>query len=869
MVGRTLSHYKILEKIGSGGMGDVYLAEDTKLSRRVALKVLPADLAKDEDRRARFEREAKAVAALNHPNIVTLHSIEESDGVHFITMELVRGKTLAERLPRNGFPLEQFFEVAIPLTDGVATAHQRGITHRDLKPSNVMLTDEGQIKILDFGLAKLSREIPGAGGSEIETTAVTQEGMLVGTLGYMSPEQAEGKSVDHRADIFALGVVFYELLTGQLPFRGESPAGVVSSILKDQPRPLSDVKLDIPRDLSRIVRRCLEKDPTRRFQSALDLRNELDDSKEDLAKGAGYAPAAAAARRRGGRFLLSLASASIAGALGFLLGGLVHEDRVGSLPKLARPRQITAALGVENYPTWSPDSSRVAYAAVTGRDNWDIWVSQVSGGPPVNLTPDHHGADMHPSWSPDGAQIAFASSRDGGGCFVMPALGGRARKVTRFAGSPERGHPAWSSDGRDLACLGGDDVLRITRVDSGEFRDLALPGFPGRLYDVSWSADGRFFALVEAPSYNSPATRLWLLRESDGEATPLSDGRTSLWGPSFHQDGSLYYVSNAGGTMDLWLQRLRDDGSPEGPPEAVTVGLGLQGRAVVSHDGSKLAFAKGRLVANVWRVPILWDRPATWQDAVPLTSEQAHVESLDVCRDRRLLAFSSDRAGSLNLWVMPTDGGEPQQRTAHAASDWGPAWSPDCEEIAFHSDRSGNRDIWVVPLEPGPARQLTRRTENDLDPRWSPDGKRLVFSAGPQPAQTWAVDADGGEPSPLIEDGDRADDFSPDGRFILYKKASDGRRWRWSVEGKGNESLGFETRVARWAPDGRQIFYLSPTEDSIWAYAIEGGTTRRMTDLAGRPGKLGPYALATDGTFLYFAWRLDESDLWVMDILPE
>jgi TolB protein len=218
---------------------------------------------------------------------------------------------------------------------------------------------------------------------------------------------------------------------------------------------------------------------------------------------------------------------------------------------------------------------------------------------------------------------------------------------------------------------------------------------------------------------------------------------------------------------------------------------------------------------------------------------------------------------------MPADGGEPQQRTAHAASDWGPAWSPDCEEIAFHSDRSGNRDIWVVPLGPGPARQLTRRTENDLDPRWSPDGKRLVFSAGPQPAQTWVIDAEGGEPSPLIVDGDRSDDWSPDGRWILYKNASDGRRWRWSVDGDGNESLGFETRVARFAPDGRHIYYLSPTEDSIWGYAIEDGTKRRVTDLAGRPGKMGPYALATDGTFLYFAWRLDESDIWVMDILPE
>jgi TolB protein len=245
------------------------------------------------------------------------------------------------------------------------------------------------------------------------------------------------------------------------------------------------------------------------------------------------------------------------------------------------------------------------------------------------------------------------------------------------------------------------------------------------------------------------------------------------------------------------------------------------------------------------------------------------VDSLDICRDRRLLAYSSDRAGTLDLWVMPADGGEPQQRTAHVSSDWGPAWSPHCEEIAFHSDRSGNRDIWLVPLEPGPARQLTSRAENDLDPRWSADGKTLVFSAGPDPAQTWAVDTLGGEPRPLIVKGDRPAGWSPDGRSVLYRDASDGRQYRWSSYSGESENLGFETRVARWAPDGRHIYYLSPTEDSVWAYTIEDGSKRKVTDMAGRPGKMGPFALATDGAFLYFAWRLDESDLWTMDVVSE
>jgi Tol biopolymer transport system component len=444
----------------------------------------------------------------------------------------------------------------------------------------------------------------------------------------------------------------------------------------------------------------------------------------------------------------------------------------------------------------------------------------------------------------------------------MPALGGPPRKVAGFSGPAERVHPAWSSDGGELACAVSDDVLRITHVDSGEFRDLALPDIPGRVYDVSWSPDGRFFALVDAPSYNAPVTRLWILRASDGNAIPLSAGSTNVWGPSFDSRQNLYYVGNSGGAMDLWRQALGDDGTPAGPPEALTVALGLFGRAAISPDGKKLAYAKGRVVANVWRVPIRNDRPATWEDATPLTSEQAFVDTVDVCRNGQMIVFSSDRASSLDLWVMPSGGGEMKQLTSLPTSDWAPAWSPDCRTIAFHSDRSGNRDVWVVPVETGPARQLTSRPENDMDPRWSPDGGTIVFSS----ELAWAIPAEGGEPRELIELGNRPDDWSPDGEWVLYRSAADGRRWRWSVEGGRNEPLDFESSASRFSLDGRHIYYLSPTEDGIWELSLADRGKRRLTDLSGRPGKIGPYALATDGRYLYFVWRLDESDIWVMDV---
>ncbi len=285
MIGQTLAHYKILEKIGSGGMGEVYLAEDTKLDRKVALKVLPPEMAESEERRARFKREAKAIAALNHPNIVTVHSVEEADGVHFITMELVQGKTLTELIPKKGLPLNQYFELAIPLADAVSVAHQKGIIHLDLKPDNLMQDEERRLKILDFGLAKWRQEIREAGLSELPTQAATGEGRIVGTVAYISPEQAEGKTVDHRSDIFSIGIILYEMATGQRPFTGETTASVLSSIIKETPLSVTEVNPALPKSLWRITRRCLAKDTERRYQSAKEIRNELEELKGELASG--------------------------------------------------------------------------------------------------------------------------------------------------------------------------------------------------------------------------------------------------------------------------------------------------------------------------------------------------------------------------------------------------------------------------------------------------------------------------------------------------------------------------------------------------------------------------------------------------------
>ncbi|MEM1249267.1 MAG: serine/threonine-protein kinase [Acidobacteriota bacterium] len=291
MIGRKLQHYSIVEKIGEGGMGEVYLAQDEKLERKVALKILPEEMAEQEDRLRRFQREARTIAALNHPNIVTVHAVEEVEEVHFLAMELIEGSALDDLIPSDGMRLEDFFRYSVPIVEALAAAHDRGITHRDIKPSNVMVTESGHVKVLDFGLAKLDSSV----GSNIEasTQTLTEEGSIIGTVPYMAPEQFTGRSLDARTDLFSLGILFHQMLTGTRPFSGDSSAELISSILRDKPEPVSEIKSELPNHLGRIVRRCLEKDPDRRYQTALDLRNEIQDLKSEVDSGVLQMPASA------------------------------------------------------------------------------------------------------------------------------------------------------------------------------------------------------------------------------------------------------------------------------------------------------------------------------------------------------------------------------------------------------------------------------------------------------------------------------------------------------------------------------------------------------------------------------------------------
>jgi len=352
VIGKTLAHYAILEKIGAGGMGEVYAAEDIRLGRKVAIKVLPGDMARDADRRMRFQREARAIAALNHPNIVTIHAVEEADGVPFLVMELVEGRSLADKIPSGGMPLSRLFGVAIPLADALATAHKQGITHRDLKPANVMIAADGTVKVLDFGLAKL---VTAGGGTDAATLAAsdsrTEEGRVLGTVAYMSPEQAEGKPVDERTDIFSLGVLLYEMATGRRPFAGDTSISTITAILRDNPPSVTEVNPALPRHLGRIIRLCLAKDPDQRYQSAVDVRNELQSLHQEITSGELTQRAATTARTRPPRprpVLVGIAAVAV--VLAAVLGRFLLRSVATQSPATVSPPGETtvAVVGFEN-----------------------------------------------------------------------------------------------------------------------------------------------------------------------------------------------------------------------------------------------------------------------------------------------------------------------------------------------------------------------------------------------------------------------------------------------------------------------------------------------------------------------------------------
>jgi Tol biopolymer transport system component len=826
MIGRTLSHYEITAKLGAGAMGEVWRATDTKLGRDVALKVLPDELATDPERLERFEREAKAIAALNHPNIVTIHSVEEADGVNLLTMELVEGKSLDEMLPAGGFDLDQLFPLAIQIADALAVAHEKGTVHRDLKPGNVMVTEDGRVKVLDFGLAKLAEKEEGAE----ETQLMTREGMILGTVPYMSPEQVQAKPVDHRSDIFSLGILLYEMATGRRPFRGDNDASVISAVLKDRPPSVTEVRTELPNHLGRIIQHCLEKDPERRYQSAKDVRNELDGLRDEVKSGQSMvrqahpseeSPSVAevpseSVPSRPDSVTLTIGRkrlwpvAGVAAVAAVALGWWLLPAR--NSQRTAEPLEITPFTndgGWKEWPQLSPDGEKVAYVWYReGVQSGDLYVKALGlGTRPLPLT-ESPTLEISPVWSPDGREIAFARAGErGSAIYLVPALGGQERKLVDLVGPSQisSGYtlPAltWSPDGRWLAfseISREDEPAHIVRLSLDSLERTRLTSPPeDTLGDFfpAFSPDGEHLAFLRSSAADWGDLDVWVQPLEGGQARRLTFGKYDSavavsWTPG--SDEIVYSTGIWGGGS---IHRVSlEGGEPRGIP-----GIG-ENTAFFTVRGSRIVYQQRHARApSIWRVP---GRSAPAADRVP----RAFADSMWIdynpafSPDGQKVAFQSYRSGQANIWLCDRDGSSPVQLTRFTSHTGTPRWSPDGRRIVFDSLESGNWDLWVVDAEGGVPRQLTMDPAEDGTPFWSRDGRWIYFhSSRSGRSEIWKQAVDGGETVQVTDKGGFYAEESWDGESLYYtRKHSGGGIWRKPLVGAGADQEVLAGPVPTW-----------------------------------------------------------------------
>ncbi len=783
--GHRLGTYEILSPIGAGGMGEVYRARDTRLGREVAIKVLPADRVADESRRRRFVQEARAASALNHSSIVTIHEIESQDGVDFIVMEYVPGKTLGTLL-RSRLKLSESIGIAVPIADALARAHAAGIVHRDLKPANVMVTPEGAVKVLDFGLAKLVA--PDETSEEHETmTEETREpvgsgpGTVAGTPGYMSPEQASGALVDARSDIFAFGCLLYEMVTGRRAFPGGSRAETLASLLRDQPKAPSEIVAEVPRDLDKLILRCLRKEPAKRFQHIADVKVELEEIRQEPGAPPVAGGLAPPSRRKRALLWTTALAGVLAVAAGLRLGRRSPDAPIPS-PRVV---PLSATSGHERWPTFSPDGSQVAFSwdgevAEEAKANWDTWLMMIGSSETRRLTTDP-AVDVYPSWSPDGRQIAFLRLRlpdPGAAIFVVSPLGGVERRVADFpAGYSQLG---WSPDGRWLAARrarspgetapesGG---LHLIPLQEGQARAITAPRAPAFDTHPAFSPDGRSLAYASCAFYTYPPCDVhvvdvgpaFLPRSAPRRLTRQPAGINGL---AWSRDGRsvLYAVAHVG--VD-WSRLWRVDASGEHPPERVELAPQGATSPAVSRLQDRLAFTLDRQDVDLYRFdvggPIKPFFASTFSDYNPSYSP-----------DGKRIAFESGRSGQRQeIWLADADGSNPIQLTQGPGVWQGtPRFSPDGRRIAFSArGEDGFADLWVIDAAGGSLRRLTHAPFHESFPTWSPDGRWIYYRDDRADGRDLSrIPAEGGSPERVTRHGGFVGRFSADGKTLYYTR---------------------------------------------------------------------------------------------------
>lgn len=876
LVGKTLGSYRIESLLGSGGMGEVYLAHELKLSRRVALKILPRHFVADVERVERFKREALALSASNHPNLITIYEVGEAGGLNFIAMEFVEGRTLRSMMD-NGLNLKESLEIASQVAEALTAAHQSGIIHRDIKPDNIMVRRDGYVKLLDFGLAKLT-DMPGGE----EDAAQTRAGRAMGTLAYMSPEQASGEAIDHRTDIWSLGVVLYEMVTRRKPFDGRDRRATVNAILSSEAAPASDFDSNLPADFDLILDKALEKERDLRYQSAADFRADLRRLRRTIDSATGSArqrtlAKSASIKSSRARLFLTAAALIVLTVVGVAVWRF-SKSRPGA-PDWTRAThvQLTDQPGTEYFPTLAPDGKSFVYAS-RANGNWDLFLQRVGGKNATSLTPDTASDESQPVFSPGGDRIAFRSTREPAGIYVMEATGENVRLVV--AGGH---HPSWSPDGKEIAySTAGRDVPSTRTTITSAIWVISLETGVKRLLteadamQPSWSPNGHRIAYWFMPP-NVGRSDIGTVASGGGPPVVVTKDASTNWNPVWSPDGHfLYFASDRSGNMSFWRVAVEEEtGRLLGEPEAVMSPSAFNRHLSFSRDGKRLLYVQTSEQSNIRAVEFNPKSEKIAGQPFWVTRGDRRVVRPELSPDGLQFVMRVPRRSQDDIAVVNRDGTNWRDVTNDKFFDRYPRWSPDGKRIAFASDRSGNYEIWTLDLEGTNLRQQTFGSERGASfPLWSPDGKRILFQIDFLIA---IIDADKDwthqQPEPLpMPEGEThflAWDWSPDGEKLAgtfdgpqsavgyYSFA--GRRYEKVAKVEGYP-MGLSDPM--WLSDSRRFVFSAGSK----AYIADIVTKRMLEVFDAGQDEIRGIGISNDDRLIYFSIYESESDIWLLDL---